>query len=134
MSTYSSHPLFTLRACSQECEIAAGRSSLGRCVEDDCDSSSVSVSLPGLLQQLEAKRRGEPVVYHNDTHTHLADLDPSYQLYSNMDHNNSLNTLDTLISSVEMLTHEQAAALSLTNAPIMKALRIPKPPRSTKSV
>jgi len=106
--------------------------------QTDEDSFCVrSETLQDALTKLEAKRQGKriiPVVPVQkpdfDDHVNLADVS---NLMLGISSNGSNNTLDTLNSSFEMLTHEQAAKLSPTNAPIMKPHSLKKP-MSVKSL
>ena len=83
--------------------------------------------------------RGAPPRQNNLTvevagrdHANLAELS-NFSL-GNMSNRSSNNTLDTLNSSIEMRTHEQAAKLSPTNAPVMKACSLAKKPLSVRSL
>ena len=109
-------------------------------------SLSSSESLKAALTSLECKRQFKtvlPVVMPvqprkeltKEPIKDLADLSNSnLVLCSGYGSNNTLNTFDTLNSSADMLTHEQAFSLSPTNAPIMKPFIFAKKPNSVKSL
>lgn len=123
-----------MKAASSNHESEAERFRLERIDhESDVPSGTLEKSfktngqtLQDALVRLEAKRQGKtvlPVVVSNYSNHNLTDLSNVNLSNLNLSNNNlsgSNNTLDTLNSSIEMLTHEQAAKLSPTNAPIMQ--------------
>ena len=101
----------------------------------DAVSSTYKETLQSALTRLEEKRQGRtilPVAVPVQYHANLADLSNLH--LSNLSNAGSNNTLDTLNSSFEMLTPDQAAKLSPTNAPVMKPSSLAKKPRSVRSL
>lgn len=100
------------------------------------DAVSTKETLQSALTRLEEKRRQGrtiiPVAVPVQDHTNLADLSNLH--LSNLPNAGSNNTLDTLNSSLEMLTPDQAAKLSPTNAPVMKPSSLAKKPVSVRSL
>lgn len=134
IESYPFRPLFSLRP-EQGRQATADQFCLGREEAEVLPSGS----LDAMMALLNARRRGVttlpvtvPVTVHAPERVVALADGPVEMRSGSATLMGSNDTLDTLESSVEMLSLEQAANLSPTNAPVLKPG--PKRPTSVKSV